>query len=196
LISVIVVSLCVAGCGKGGAVTPAGSGSVGAATQTPPTDPAARVAFDFLMAVRKADEAQITACLTPQAAQQLKQRDQRFPVSGMDTVSLQFGEVRKPSENQALVQCMLTEVAKEGEVGKSEEICCLLRLVDNQWRVSGLAIGTAQGRPQILNFEAPPLEAMGPPATPQTAEAAGTSTVGRPSPPRTANENFSPGTVR
>jgi hypothetical protein len=198
LLSVVATSLLAMGCNKSGDGQPAAatSGGPAAITQTPPSDPAARMAFDFLSAVQKGDEAQISACLTQLAAQQLQQRDQRFPVSGMGSVTLQFGEVRKPAENQALVQCLLTDLTK-GKDAQSEEICCLLKLENNQWRVSGLAISSPDGRPQILNFEAPPLEAMGPPTTSEVpASTAGPGSAGRPSPPRTATDNFSPATIR
>lgn len=194
--SLILLAVLATGCGKSEptAVSELANGAATAPTQqSPPTDPAARVAYDFLAAVLKGNEQQVTASLTPKAAQQLNEREQRFPMPGIDSTTFQIGEVRKPAENQALVQCLLIDVSKE-KPGTSEEICCLLRLVENQWRVSGLAFGSAQGRPTILDFEAPPTQPMLPTA-PQV-DATPAPAVGRPSPPRMANETFAPPTSR
>jgi len=195
---VVATSSLAVGCNKGDTPSTAGSengGSTKTTQEAPPTDPAARVAYDFLKAVLKGDEQQVTACLTPKAAEQLVRGDKRFPMPGIDSTTFQVGEVRKPSESQALVQCLLNDVSKDGAATR-EEICCLLRLADNQWRISGLAFGTSQGRPTILDFESPPPQPMGPPTTPAQAQVAPPQNSGRPSPQKTATETFSPTTIR
>jgi hypothetical protein len=109
---------------------------------------------------------------------------------GVDSTTFQIGEIRKPSESLAFVMCLLNDASKEGPA-VSDEICCLLKLDNNQWRVSGLAIGSSQGQPTILDFEAPPSQPMELQTAPQVQDVPAPP-IGRPSPPRTANESFPP----
>jgi hypothetical protein len=154
------------------------------------------VAFDFLGAVLRRDDPQINACLTPLAVQRLAVSNKRFPALGTETTKFQVGEVRQVSETQAIVQCQLTDVVDDKPA--SDEICCVMQLVDNQWRVSGMAFNTGQAQPTVFDFENPPQPMSAPAATPAAAAAAAADVspsqgvaapaAGRPSPPRTATE--------
>jgi hypothetical protein len=76
----------------------------------------------------------------------------QFSPPGMETASFKIGEVRAPSADQAIVQCVITDIS-EG-TPHSDEMCCVLRKIDNDWRVSGIAYGTAPDKPWTLtNFE-------------------------------------------
>lgn len=160
----------------------------------PATDAVAKAAADFLDAVLKGDTQRASARLTPQAMQRIVESGKQFSPPGLETASFRVGDVRTPSATQALVQCVLTDTSAGGPP-RSEELCCLMRLVDNDWRVSGIAYGTSPNQPWTLSdFETgqttpiPRQPAMhGPGGQPVTA--------GRPSPPRTAQESAS-STVR
>jgi hypothetical protein len=73
---------------------------------------------------------------------------------------------------------------------RNEEMCCLMRLVDNDWRVSGIAYGTSPDQPWTLsdfesgkNVAIPRQPSMG-----SGPDRPAKDTAGRPSPPYTAQE--------
>ncbi len=191
----ILIGNILAGCSRGSASTdtpPAATGASAAAKTTPvppPGDPVARVAYDFLDAVLKGDDQRVSACLTPIAIERLIASHQRFALPGVDSTTFQIGEVRKPSETQALVQCLLRDSSKPDDV-RQEEICCLVRQVEGGWRVSGIAFNPGPGRqPAIIDFEASPSEPMGMPVSQHpSAGPDAPAAPNRPSPPRTADE--------
>jgi hypothetical protein len=118
----------------------------------PSTNPMAKAAYDFLDAVLKGDTQRASARLTPQATQRIVASGKSFSPPGMQTASFKIGEVRAPSADQAIVQCVLTDTS-EG-TPHSEEMCCLLRKVENDWRISGIAYGTTPDKPWTLtDFE-------------------------------------------
>jgi hypothetical protein len=144
-----------AGCSKS---SPSGSAAAGGAapesapaiTETDPnSSPMARAAYDFLTAVLKGDTQAASNKLTPQAIQRIIASGKQFSPPGLENATFKIGEVRAPSADQAIVQCVLTD-ASEGQP-HSEEMCCLLRKVDNDWRVSGIAYGTAPNMPWTLS---------------------------------------------
>ena len=84
--------------------------------------------------------------------QRIVQSGKQFAPPGLESATFKIGEVRSPSEDQAIVQCVLTD-SSEGQP-HSEEMCCLLRKVENDWRVCGIAYGTTADKPWTLtNFE-------------------------------------------
>jgi len=118
----------------------------------PSTNPMAKAAYDFLDAVLKGDTQRASARLTPTAMQRIIASGKNFSPPGMETASFKIGEVRAPSADQAIVQCVLTDTS-EG-TPHSEEMCCLLRKVENDWRISGIAYGTTPDKPWTLtDFE-------------------------------------------
>jgi hypothetical protein len=153
------------------------------------SNPIARAASEWLDAVLKGDTQRASARLTPQAMQRIIESGKQFSPPGVDTEGFRIGEVRTPSQDQAIVQCVLNYNA--GGAHHSEEMCCLLRRVDNDWRVSGIAYGTAPDKPWTLtDFET----GQDVPIPRQDMSDAGTAAVdatgeaNRPSPPRTAQE--------
>lgn len=179
----ITLLLCVVGCRKNSS-----SGSEGPEF---PTDPAAQAAYDFLDAVLKGDSQRASQRLSPLAMQRIVESGKQFAPPGLESASFHIGEVRQPpgSPSQALVQCLLTDASPSGEK-RREEMCCLMRLVEGQWCVSGIAYSTGPNRPpMILDFENPPRRSS---PTQPMAEAGGQSPPGqvdRPtSTPRTARD--------
>jgi hypothetical protein len=121
-----------------------------ASSVNPSTDAIAKAAADFLDAVLKGDTGRASARLTPQAMQRIIASGKQFAPPGLETASFQIGGVRTPAEGQAIVQCVLTDTAP-GDAPRSEEMCCLMRLVEQDWRVSGIAYGTGPNQPWMLS---------------------------------------------
>jgi hypothetical protein len=183
----------VAGCGQTASDQPATASTDTSASIS--SEAVAKAASDFLEAVLQGDSQRASARLTPQAMQRIIASGKQFAPPGLDTASFRIGQVRAPAEGQALVQCVLTD-SSSGESARNEEMCCLMRFVDNDWRVSGIAYGTSPDQPWTLsdfetgqNVSIPRQPSMMSPAGP-TAGPTGPANpaVGRPSPPRTAQE--------
>ncbi len=194
----LLLAICIStGCGKGDSSpqTPGAPNTTGSIPADPTKDPIAHAAYNFLDAVIKGDTQRASAQLTPMAMQRVVEGGTHFQPAGIESMSFRIGEVRAPSDSQALVQCILTNNTTGGQ--QTEEMCCLMRRVDNQWRVSGIACSVGNDKPpMILDFEHPPQQPTAPqqqpqqqpmvqqpPTTPNYAPV-----VGRPSPPRTAQE--------
>jgi hypothetical protein len=139
-------------------------------------------------AVLKGDSQRASARLTPTAMQRIVASGKQFQPPGWQTASFKITQVRSPSADQAIVQCMLTDTAA-GSPQSTEEMCCLLRRVDNDWRVCGIAYGTGDNQTWTLNdFETG--RTIGIPRQPSMNKGMVSSegSAGRPSPPRTAQE--------
>jgi hypothetical protein len=170
------------------ATSSAVSGSQQAAQVNPALNPIAQAASEWLDAVLKGDTQRASARLTPQAMHRIIESKMTFspPGAGVDTEGFRIGEIRTPSMDQAIVQCVLDYNA-EGK-HHTEEMCCLLRHVNNDWRVSGIAFGTTADKPwTLVDFETGrdlpiPRQDM-PSVSSEAADTAGNMT--RPS-PRTA----------
>lgn len=147
--------LAVIGCGGGSSQAPvakkaAAKDSAAPATEATPQDPIASVAREFLEAVVEGDTPRATSLLTPDAIAQFAASQQGFASPEIGAPDFRVGQVRQVADDKAAVQCHLSD--GEGEA----EMCCLLRRVAGEWRVSGVAYETAAGQPPvILNFEAP-----------------------------------------
>lgn len=141
------------GCSKGDSAANTTKAEVPVIKETDPnSNPMARAAYDFLDAVLKGDTQRASAKLTPTAMQRIVASGKGFAPPGLETATFKIGEVRAPSDDQAIVQCVLTDTV-EGQP-HSEEMCCLLRKVENDWRISGIAYGTGPNMPWTLtDFE-------------------------------------------
>jgi hypothetical protein len=181
----------IAGCGKDSATNSAteqaASTTPATTGQAPNTEAVTQAAADFLDAVLKGDTQRASARLTPQSMERIIESGKQFAPPGLETATFRIGQVRMPSSNQALVQCILTDASTPGSP-RSEEMCCLLKLVENEWRVSGIAYGTAGNQPWTLSdFETGKTTAIPRPAGGRS-NAAQQAASTRPSPPRTAQE--------
>lgn len=120
-----------------------------------PSDPAAQSAYRFIEAVLAGDPSRASDHLTPLALERIQQSGKEFAPPGLETASFRIGQVRQPSDSQALVQCFLNDSSPDGK-SRQEEICCLMRQVDGRWCVSGIAYTANPNRPPIiLDFENP-----------------------------------------
>jgi hypothetical protein len=138
------------GCGQSSnnAATPAPTPAINSA---PATDAVTKAAADFLDAVLKGDSQRASARLTPQAMQRIVESGKQFAPPGLETTTFRIGEVRTPSTDKAFVHCILTDNATGQQ--HNEEMCCLMRLVDNDWRVSGIAYWGANQSGTMSDFE-------------------------------------------
>ncbi len=183
------------GCSKSSDTSTAANGQTGEKKEDTAanSNPIGRAASDWLTAVLKGDTQRASALLTPQAMQRIIASGKQFSPPGLETAKFEIGKVIPTRPDQAIVQCVLTDTS-EG-TPHSEEMCCLMRLVENDWRVSGIAYGTATDQPWTMtNFETglntpisrqmPDASAGGVPYAPRNATPESTS---RPS-PRTAQE--------
>ncbi|HEX5471151.1 MAG TPA: hypothetical protein VFW73_04660 [Lacipirellulaceae bacterium] len=180
-----------AGCNRSGSSTAAvATNGGGAATPDFSHNPIAQVASDFLDAVLKGDTERGKALLTPKAMQQIIANDKKFDPPGVDNPTFRIVGVGTPSDDHAFVQCEFKYAANKGV--HTEEMCCELRRVDNQWRVSGIAYGTTPDKPWILsNFETgqDTLIPRNASQVPMSTQPETNSATNRPSPPRTAQES-------
>jgi hypothetical protein len=164
--------------------------TTGANAADPSTEAVAKAAADFLDAVLKGDTQRASARLTPQAMQRIIASGKQFAPPGLETATFRIGEVRAPSVDKAFVHCVLTDTAA-GDSPHSEEMCCLMRLVDNDWRVSGIAYWSGPNQAGTMSdFEtgqSTPIQQR--PSTPNSpGPSMDTPPGGRPSPPRMAQE--------
>ena len=104
---------------------------------SPSTEAVTKAAADFLDAVLKGDTQRASARLTPQAMQRIIASGKQFAPPGLETATFRIGEVRQPATDKAFVHCILTD--NSSGAAHSEEMCCLMRYVENDWRVSGIA---------------------------------------------------------
>ena len=195
-LAVFLSSSVLSGCGtktSDNPTTRSEGGGAGAST-SPATEAIAQAAADFLDAILQGDTQRASARLTPQAIERIIASGIQFQPQGLQTADFKIGEIRTPSQDQAIVQCVLTDQTPDG-LEESEEMCCLMRHVENDWRVSGIAYGKGPNQPWTLtDFETGHTTAIPRQPTPGSADPAG-AMAGRPSPPAGSGET-APGTVR
>jgi hypothetical protein len=192
LILALTSTVVVVGCGKDSATEStteqAASNPPAAAGPAPNTEAVTQAAADFLDAVLKGDTQRASDRLTPKSMARIIESGKQFAPPGLETASFRIGQIRMPSANQALVQCILTDASAPGSP-RSEEMCCLLKLVEDDWRVSGIAYGTAGNQPWTLSdFETGKSTAIPRPAGGRSNASQQAAASTRPSPPRTAQE--------
>lgn len=136
------------GCSGGDGPSKQASGGASAGGLSEP----ASAASEFMTAVIAGDNERATECLTPKAIERFRSEGKRFMPPGLETAKFRLGEVRMRSDTEAAVQCMLTDSAAP-ELGE-KELVCLMRRVDNQWRVAKLACeADANAAPVMVDFE-------------------------------------------
>ena len=97
------------GCGQSSSSDTATSSSSTNTAPSPSTEAIATAASDFLDAILKGDTQRASARLTPQAIERIIASGIQFQPQGLKTAEFRIGEIRTPSQNQAIVQCVLTD---------------------------------------------------------------------------------------
>jgi hypothetical protein len=178
------------GCGGSEAPAPAATTQLGA--QSPlPSDPAARVVYQFLDAVRRGNsDGAASQMLTPLALQHITQRNMNISPPGSATARFQIGRVAQLDGDRAIVESLWTDVDADGKPYE-EPIVCALRLCDGQWRIYGMAEDRGPNQPpMVMDFEN--LETVAP-RKPQTAPGAGPAAAPSPTPrEQMAQDPFQP----
>lgn len=160
-IGVLITLVAVCGCGDTAEKQTAGSSSAEpevtqlAHSSNDQDAPILETTRGFLQAVIDGDTERALAQLTPQAVEQILSSGKAFSPPGLETADFRLGEVRKVSDSQAFVQCYLSDSA----AGKAtqEEMCCVVKSLNGEWRISGIAFQIAPNKPPyILDFEKPP----------------------------------------
>lgn len=160
LLIVFVLTLVATGCGDSDQASPmaAGTNASDTITQTAAGNAAAEpgsveaaiaaAASEFLQAVIDGDTERATQRLTPKAIAQFRATGQAFASPDIGAPQFSVEQVRRVSEEEAAVVCLLSDPNFEAEMA------CLLRLVEGDWRVRGIAYEIDPNRPPAtLDFE-------------------------------------------
>ena len=174
-----------AGCGKDAASDSAQDNS--AATTAPtPTGPApntegiSHAAADFVDAVLKGDKDRAMARLTPKSVEKIVASGMHFSPPGEKGATFRIGQVHMRTAREAVVPFVVSD----------EQMCCVLKLIEQDWRVSGLAYCAGPNLPWTSrDFETGQSLAIALPAgRPGTAGRQASAAGTRPSPPRTGQQ--------
>lgn len=153
--TLLLLSVFAIGCSGGDAPNEtAASSSQAAVTTASVEDEAIRAAAErFLTSLLRGDASEAMRWLTPSAAERAASDPTVLATLDLQVNSLEVGEVRLISEDEAAAQCLLSEAGSE----TAEEVCCLLKRSDEGWRICGIACDTGPDTPPVLiNFEAAP----------------------------------------
>lgn len=162
------------GCGNSETPTAAQSAAPGGAQEA-----AGQVVHQFLDAMRRGSGDDASKLLTPLALERAKQRNESLTPPGSSTATFKVGSV-EIEQDEAVVKSVWTDVDVEGKP-YNEEIICVLRLTDGQWRVYGMAQDLGPDRPpMVMDLERPDTVVAQPSAQPgapgsQAASAAGSN---------------------
>jgi hypothetical protein len=177
------------GCGQSASTNSAAPGQSAATAADPSTDAIARAATDFMDAVIKGDTQRASARLTPQAMQRIISSGKQFAPPGLESATFKISAIRSPEVDKAVVLCILTDSAS-GPTPRNEEMCCLMKRVDNDWRVSGIGAFDQKTQQGVMSdFETG--QSMPIPRDPSITGAPSGSPTGVPGAP-TGTQNFPP----
>ncbi len=154
----------------GTAVAAASDASSKTADKTP-SDPVARVVYEFLDAVRRGDTDGASVRLTPLALKRTTELDMNISPPGSDTAQFQVGATEMIDNDKAIVESTWSDQDADGQTS-NEQITWALKLSEGQWRISGMAAEIGPNQPPvIIDFEnpeqaAPPAQAVAAPPSP------------------------------
>ena len=119
------------------------------AVPAPSNEPVAASAETFMRAILSGDKASAAKLLTSRAASRYAADPSVLTSMGMQVAQVNVGEVRLLDEDEAAVQCLVTEAGAT----EAQELCCLLKREPAGWRVCGLACDAGDGEPAVISFE-------------------------------------------
>jgi hypothetical protein len=173
------------GCGKDSATdAPQENTSASSAPQpanpAPNTEAVSQAAADFVDAVLKGDKDRAIARLTPKSMEKIVASGKHFGPPGEKGATFRIGPVHMRTANQAVVPFVVS----------NEQMCCVMALVDGDWRVSGLAYRRGPNQPWTsTDFETGRSLPIAMPASrPGTGDRQASTAAPRPSPPRTGQQ--------
>jgi hypothetical protein len=129
-----------AGCNKGSSneTAPPTQPTAATASTNPETAAIVRATSDFMDAVLKGDIQRASTRLTPQAMQRITASGLQFAPPGLSTETFKIAQVRTPQVDKAYVLCIVSDNASATS-RRQMEMACILRRIENDWRVSGIA---------------------------------------------------------
>ncbi len=152
----IVTFAAASGCGSADSTSAPGT-SAAVASETPPSDPIAKVVYDFLLAVKEGESELASTKLTPLAQQRMRESKQGFALSPDGTASFRIGAVERMEDaaDQAAVDAVWMEPDETGKLAEQRWTVALQR-GEAGWGIIGI-LGEAQPDqpPMILDFENP-----------------------------------------
>lgn len=119
------------------------------AVPAPSNEPVAASAEAFMRAILSGNKQSAAKLLTSRAASRYAADPSVLTSMGMQVAQFNVGEVRLLDEDEAAVQCLVTEAGAT----EAQELCCLLKHESAGWRVCGLACDTGDGEPAVISFE-------------------------------------------
>jgi hypothetical protein len=158
----------VVGCGSKDTAATADVGPSG----TIPSDPIARVVYEFFDAVRQGHTAEANKWLTPLALQRITEQQMNVTPPGSPTARFQVGPVKHVENANAVVELTWSDVDADGKRYTEPKMWCELRVCDGQWRICGMAQDLGPNRtPMVMDFES--LQGIAPTGPAKIAPAAG-----------------------
>jgi hypothetical protein len=120
-----------------------------------PSDPVAKVVYEFLSAVRSGDTETASVRLTPLALQRTSELELNFSPPGSATATFQVGAVEVIDADKAVVESTWMDLDADGKPHE-EKITWALKLNQGQWRISGMAAELGEDQPPVvMDFENP-----------------------------------------
>jgi hypothetical protein len=111
--------------------------------------------FDFMEAVRTGNDEVAGKMLTPIARQKVAEKHMVVAPPGTDTARFAIGNVEKIGDDGARVVVKWTDLDEDGKT-RTDDIMWMVRLVEEGWRIAGVAAPVFENEPPIvLNFENP-----------------------------------------
>ncbi len=134
---------------SGGEAPPASSTTNGSLHQV------TQVVHQFLEAVRLGETENASLLLTALALERTRELELSFSPPGSETARFTVGKVEMVDQERAIVQSVWTDLDVDGKP-IDEPITWALRLVEGQWRISGMAAEIGSGQPPVvMDFENP-----------------------------------------
>jgi len=149
-----------AGCGKSDSAPPAASATEAAAAAPAPaagpkTASPELAVTEFLEAVRTGSDKRASQMLTPLAREKVAEQNMVVAPPGSDTAKFEIGQVERLGEDGARVITKWTDMGDNGQQ-RTDEVIWMVRLVNEGWRIAGVAAPVFEGEPPLLlNFEDP-----------------------------------------
>lgn len=169
------------GCGGGSEPDAPVAGTSGSV----PSDPIAKVVYEFFDAVRQGNTAVANSKLTPLSLQRITEHQMNVTPPGSATAQFQVGDVTGQQDGYAVVELIWSDVDADGKRYNEPKMQCGLRQVDGQWRICGMAQEQGPGLPMMMmNFES--LEGIAPQQTAQATQPAAGQAAAAPATAATA----------
>ncbi|QDU58528.1 hypothetical protein [Aeoliella mucimassa] len=136
--------------------------------------PAVVSSTKFLKAISTGDQTTAMGCLTPLAAKQLEDYGQGFKFAAVAEADFKATNLRENAmdTDETAVEYHMT--VSDGTESVELDLCCIMRQVNNDWRLSGIVYDLGNGQePVLVNYEAAPQQPANTANSAQTAANSG-----------------------